>query len=36
MILHGLPPASKAIGNWSDVRRELEEFFAQHGIGAPV
>jgi ATP-dependent DNA helicase DinG len=36
MILHGLPPATKAIGNWSDVRRELEEFFAQHGIGAPV
>jgi ATP-dependent DNA helicase DinG len=36
MILEGLPPASKAIGNWVDVRRVLEEFFAQHGIGAPV
>ncbi len=36
MILEGLPPASKAIGNWIDVRRVLEEFFAQHGIGAPV
>jgi ATP-dependent DNA helicase DinG len=36
MILEGLPPASKAIGNWVDVRRVVEEFFAQHGIGAPV
>jgi ATP-dependent DNA helicase DinG len=36
MILEGLPPASKAIGDWADVRRVLEEFFAQHGIGAPV
>ena len=36
MILEGLPPATKAIGNWVDVRRVLEEFFAQHGIGAPV
>jgi ATP-dependent DNA helicase DinG len=36
MILEGLPPAAKAIGNWADVRRVLDEFFAQHGIGAPV
>jgi ATP-dependent DNA helicase DinG len=36
VILQGLPPATKAIGNWEEVRRELEEFFAQHGIGAPV
>jgi Rad3-related DNA helicase len=36
MMLEGLPPASKAIGNWPDIRRELEEFFAMHGIGAPV
>ncbi|HEV8511271.1 MAG TPA: helicase C-terminal domain-containing protein [Gemmatimonadales bacterium] len=35
-MLEGLPPASKAIGNWPDVRRELEEFFALHGIGTPV
>jgi ATP-dependent DNA helicase DinG len=35
-MLEGLPPATKAIGNWPDVRRELEEFFAMHGIGAPV
>ncbi|HET7619636.1 MAG TPA: helicase C-terminal domain-containing protein, partial [Vicinamibacterales bacterium] len=35
-MLEGLPPATKAIGNWPDVRREVEEFFAMHGIGAPV
>jgi ATP-dependent DNA helicase DinG len=35
-MLEGLPPATKVIGNWPDVRRELEEFFAMHGIGAPV
>jgi ATP-dependent DNA helicase DinG len=35
-MLEGLPPATKAIGNWPDVRRELEEFFAMHSIGAPV
>ncbi len=34
-MLEGLPPASRAIGNWPDVRREVEEFFAMHGIGAP-
>ncbi|HEX9215399.1 MAG TPA: helicase C-terminal domain-containing protein [Gemmatimonadales bacterium] len=31
-MLEGLPPASKAIGNWPDVRRELEEFFAMHSF----
>jgi len=35
-MLEGLPPATKAIGNWPDVRREVEEFFAMHGIGAPA
>ena len=35
-MLEGLPPATKAIGNWTDVRREVEEFFAMHSIGAPV
>ncbi|HYU08662.1 MAG TPA: helicase C-terminal domain-containing protein [Gemmatimonadales bacterium] len=35
-MLEGLPPAVKAIGNWPDVRRELEEFFAMHSIGSPV
>ncbi|HEV8264030.1 MAG TPA: helicase C-terminal domain-containing protein [Gemmatimonadales bacterium] len=36
MILEGLPPAARAVGHWDEVRRSLEEFFAQHGIGAPV
>ncbi len=36
MMRQGLPPAATAVGNWTDVRRALEEFFAQHGIGAPV
>ena len=35
MMLEGLPPAVKAIGNWPDILRELEEFFALHSIGAP-
>jgi ATP-dependent DNA helicase DinG len=35
-MLEGLPPATKAIGNWQDVRRELEEFFAMHSIGVPA
>ena len=35
-MLEGLPPAAKAIGNWPDVRRELEEFFAMHSIGSPA
>ncbi|MFN2572408.1 MAG: helicase C-terminal domain-containing protein [Gemmatimonadales bacterium] len=35
-MLEGLPPATRAIGNWPDVRRELEEFFAMHSIGMPV
>ena len=35
-MLEGLPPASRAIGNWPDVRRELEEFFAMHSIGTPL
>jgi ATP-dependent DNA helicase DinG len=35
-MLEGLPPATKAIGNWADVRHEVEEFFAMHSIGTPV
>ncbi len=35
-MLEGLPPATRAIGNWPDVRRELEEFFAMHSIGVPA
>jgi ATP-dependent DNA helicase DinG len=35
-MLEGLPPASRAIGNWPDIRRELEEFFSIHSIGTPL
>jgi ATP-dependent DNA helicase DinG len=35
-MLEGLPPATRAIGNWLEVRREVEEFFAMHSIGMPV
>ncbi len=35
-MLEGLPPASKSIGNWLDVRREVEEFFAMHSIGTSL
>ena len=35
-MLEGLPPASRAIGNWPEVRREVEEFFAMHSIGTPA
>jgi len=35
-MLEGLPPASKFIGNWLDVRREVEEFFAMHSIGTSL
>jgi ATP-dependent DNA helicase DinG len=35
-ILDGLPPATSVVGRWDDVRRRCEEFFAEHGIGAPV
>jgi len=35
-MLEGLPRAASAIGNWDDVRRRCEDFFAEHGIGAPV
>src|SRR5256714_6897415 len=34
-MLEGLPPAARTIGNWPEVRREVEEFFAMHSIGAP-
>jgi ATP-dependent DNA helicase DinG len=36
MILEGLPRATRAIGSWEDVRRECEDFFMRHGIGAEV
>jgi len=34
MILEGLPPATRLVGHWADVRGACEEFFARHGIGA--
>ena len=34
MILEGLPPATRLVGQWADVRAACEEFFARHGIGA--
>jgi len=34
MILEGLPPATRLVGHWADVRAACEEFFARHGIGA--
>jgi Rad3-related DNA helicase len=34
MILEGLPPATRAVGSWADVREACEEFFARHGIGS--
>ena len=36
LTLAGLPPASKVVGSWDEVRRECEEFFARRGIGAEV
>jgi ATP-dependent DNA helicase DinG len=34
MILDGLPPATRLVGHWADVRGACEEFFARHGMGA--
>ncbi|UCG86449.1 MAG: helicase [Gemmatimonadota bacterium] len=36
LLLASLPPATRSIGPWSELRSTAEEFFAQHGIGAPV
>jgi ATP-dependent DNA helicase DinG len=35
-LIESLPPATKSVGSWSDVRTAAEEFFARHGIGAPA
>jgi len=35
-MLDGLPPATRVVGGWDEVRGEMEEFFARHGIGAPT
>lgn len=34
LILSGLPPASRVIGSWQQIRTACEDFFARHGIGA--
>ena len=36
LLMASLPPASRVIGPWNDVRTAAQEFFARHGIGAPV
>jgi len=36
LILEGLPPASRVVGRWQEVRRACEEFFAGHGIEAAL
>jgi ATP-dependent DNA helicase DinG len=33
LILEGLPPASRVVGDWAEVRGACEDFFARHGIG---
>ncbi len=35
-LLESLPPAARIIGPWAAVRSAAEDFFARHGIGAPV
>jgi ATP-dependent DNA helicase DinG len=36
LLMASLPPATRVIGPWKEVREASEEFFARHGIGAPV
>jgi ATP-dependent DNA helicase DinG len=36
LLLSGLPRAERVIGTWAQVRTKCEDFFARHGIGAPV
>ena len=36
VLLNTLPPAERVIGPWDAVRGAAEEFFAKHGIGAPL
>jgi len=35
-MLEGLPATSPLIGAWDEIRRRAEDFFAEHGIGAPA
>ncbi|MGD2135306.1 MAG: helicase C-terminal domain-containing protein [Gemmatimonadales bacterium] len=36
LLMSSLPPAERVIAPWDHVRTAAEEFFARHGIGAPV
>ena len=36
LVLSGLPRAERIIAPWAQVRIKCEDFFARHGIGAPV
>jgi len=36
ILLASLPPAERVVGPWAQVRTAAEDFFARHGIGAPV
>jgi ATP-dependent DNA helicase DinG len=36
LVLGGLPRAERHVGPWSQVRLRCEDFFARHGMGAPV
>jgi Rad3-related DNA helicase len=36
LLLAGLPPAERVVGPWAQVRTAAEDFFARHGIEAPV
>lgn len=36
MLLEGLPPATRIQGSWASIRTQCEDFFARHGIGAPL
>ncbi len=36
MLMASLPPATRVIGSWSEVRSAAQEFFQRYGIGAAV
>ena len=36
LILDGLPPASRVVANWEDIRDACEEFFARHEAASRV
>ncbi len=35
ILLTSLPPAERVVAPWGQIRSRVEEFFADHGIGAP-